>query len=199
MLEFIQGELVTKGLNYLVVQAGGLGYRLQVSANTLGAMPAINSQVTVYTHLYIREDELSLYGFHNEEEKELFGILLSVSGIGPKLALAVLSKYNSADFKRAIILGDTAMLVSIPGVGKKTAERMVLELKDKVGKLETEAGLRITENPAAADLRSQAVTALMALGYSLAEAQKAVPVSDNVPGETVEDLLKTGLKNLARF
>jgi len=199
VLEFIQGELISKGLNYIIVQVGGLGYRLQVSALTLGALPPVNSQVTLYTYLYIREDELSLYGFRDEEEKELFSTLLSVSGIGPKLALAILSKLNGADFKRAVVLGDTAMLVNIPGVGKKTAERIILELKDKVGKLELDAGVKVAENPAAADVRSQAVTALLALGYSLAEAQKAVPVNMGEQEMTVENLVKIGLKNLAKL
>ncbi|MFY9174593.1 MAG: Holliday junction branch migration protein RuvA [Peptococcia bacterium] len=199
MLDFIQGELIKKEPDYVVLLVGGIGYRLMVSAITLAAMPTIKNSVTLYTHLHVREDELTLYGFATEEEKELFAILLSVSGIGPKLAMAVLSKMNVMEFKRAIILGDTAMLTTIPGVGKKTAERMILELKDKVGKLDTEADseMQITTDSPATDLRSQAVTALLALGYSLAEAQKAVPL--NAQAETVEDLVRLGLKNLARF
>ena len=199
MLEFIQGELITKGMNHVVVMTGGLGYRLHVSAITLGALPAAKSQVTLFTYLHIREDEISLFGFGNEEEKELFITLLAVSGIGPKLALAILSKLRGAELKRAIILGDTAMLVNIPGVGKKTAERMILELKDKLGKLEVEAGVRIFDNPAASDIRSQAVTALLALGYSLAEAQRAIPSSVDENNSTVESLIKIGLKNLVRY
>lgn len=199
MLEFIQGELISKGLNHVIVLVGGLGYRLHVSTLTSGALPALKNQVTLYTYLYIREDELSLYGFRNEEEKELFTTLLSVSGIGPKLALAILSRLSGVDFKRAIILGDTAMLVNIPGVGKKTAERMILELKDKVGKLELATGVRIAENPVATDVRSQAVTAMLALGYSLAEAQSAIPLQNSVQEATVEDLIKAGLKSLVRF
>lgn len=199
MLEFIQGELVSKGLNHVIVQVGGLGYRLHVSALTLAAMPTIKNQVTLYTYLYIREDELSLYGFRDEEEEELFATLLSVSGIGPKLALAILSRLSGADFKRAIILGDTATLVNIPGVGKKTAERMILELKEKVGKLEFAVGVKVVENPSTTDIRSQAVTALLALGYSLAEAQKAVPIISAEQDTTVENLVKAGLKNLVKF
>lgn len=151
MLDFIQGELIKKEPDYVVLLVGGIGYRLMVSAITLAAMPTIKNSVTLYTHLHVREDELTLYGFATEEEKELFAILLSVSGIGPKLAMAVLSKMNVMEFKRAIILGDTAMLTTIPGVGKKTAERMILELKDKVGKLDTEADSEMqitTDSPA---------------------------------------------------
>jgi len=199
VLEFIQGELVTKGLNYVIVQVGGLGYRLQVSALTLGALPAVKNQITLFTYLYIREDELSLYGFRNEEEKELFSTLLSVSGIGPKLALAILSKLSGSEFKRAVILGDTAMLVNIPGGGKSTGEGDNQELKEKIGKWEAESGVRGVENPAGQDVRSQAVTALLALGYSLAEAQKAVPLAAGGQSHTVEELVKIGLKNLARF
>lgn len=199
MLEFIQGELISKGTNYIILQAGGLGYRLQVPAFTLAAMPAVKNQITLYTYLYIREEELTLYGFHSEEERELFIVLLSVSGVGPKLALAILSRLTQKELKQAILLGDTAMLVTIPGVGKKTAERIILELKDKVGRLEQEAGARLLENPAAADARSQAVTALLALGYSLAEAQKAVPLEAAAQQKPVEELVKLGLKNLARI
>lgn len=199
MLEFIQGELVKKEPTYVVIQVGGIGYRLQVPALTLAALPAVKNTATLFTDLYVREDELALYGFATEEEKELFATLLSVSGIGPKLALAILSKMNGGEFKRAIILGDTVTLTTIPGVGKKTAERMLLELKDKVGKLETDNGLRIASDGAATDVRSQAVTALLSLGYSLAEAQKAVPLGNDAQVNTVEDLVRVGLKNLARF
>lgn len=198
MIEFVRGELVDKGINTVVVLVGGLGYKLNVSAMTLSALPALNKEITLYTHLHIREDEISLYGFNSVEEKELFEILLSVSGVGPKLALSILSRQKAGDFKRAVILGDTGLLISIPGVGKKTAERIILELKDKLGKMETkEFGVSL-QGADTVDVRSQAVTALLALGYSLAEAQKAVPV--NIEGySTVEELIKLALRNLTRL
>ncbi len=200
MLEFIQGELVSKSANYVVMQAGGLGYRLQVSAFTLNALPPVKNETMLYTYLYIREDDISLYGFKTEEEKELFITLLSVSGIGPKLAMAILSKVSSSDFRRAIILGDTNLLTGIPGVGKKTAERMILELKDKIGKLDAEAGETATAGSVVGpDVRNQAVMALLALGYNLSEAQKAIPVLKGETETTVEELVKIGLKNLARL
>lgn len=200
MIEFIQGELITRGAGFAIVQVGGLGYRLNISAMTLGELPVVKGEVTLYTYLYIREDEISLYGFTGPEEKELFTTLLAVSGIGPKLALSVLSRLRVSEFKRAVILGDTASLVSIPGVGKKTAERIILELKDKVGKQELDEHLLPGDSTASSDLRSQAVAALLALGYSLMEAQKAVPAQ--IPTEskvTVEDLIRSALKTMARY
>lgn len=200
MLEFIQGEMLIKGTNYVVVRAGGLGYRLLVSALTLEALPPLKEEVTLYTYLHIREDEYSLFGFFTAEEKEIFTTLLSVSGVGPKLALAILSRLKASDFKRVILLGDTVSLVSIPGVGKKTAERIILELKDKMGKMELPEQFSAGEAPAHSDVREQAVSALLALGYSLAEAQKAVPVPPITgSGATVEDLIRTALKTLAKY
>lgn len=198
MIEFVQGELVDKGVNSVVILVGGIGYRLNVSALTLSALPSLKKEVTLFAHLHLREDEISLYGFISAEEKELFQTLLSVSGIGPKLALAILSKQKTADLKRAVVLGDTALLVSIPGVGKKTAERIILELKDKIAKQGIEDKGTPIQGNEAADVRGQAVTALLALGYSLAEAQRAVPV--NIESYTsVEELIRTAFKNLTRL
>lgn len=198
MIEFVQGELVDKGINSVVVLVGGLGYRLNVSAMTLSALPPLNEKITLFTHLHIREDEISLYGFNNTEEKGLFEILLSVSGVGPKLALSILSRQKADDFKRAVILGDTGLLVSIPGVGKKTAERIILELKDKIGKMQFQDKGPFVWGNETVDVRSETVTALLALGYSLSEAQRAVPV--NIEGHpTVEELIRLALRNLTRL
>lgn len=200
MLEFVQGELLVKSINSVVVRVGGWGLRLFVSALTLNELPVLHEEVILYTHLHFREDEFSLFGFLNSEEKEIFATLTSVSGIGPKLALSILSKYRVPDLKRVIVLGDAKALVSIPGVGKKTAERIILELKDKIGKQETVDYTQTFDSTAAVDVRSEAVEGLLALGYSLMEAQKAVPFPDDSEANiTAEQLLRRALKQLAKY
>lgn len=198
MIEFMQGELQLKSANYLVVQVGGIGYKLFASSLTIAKLPPVREEVTMFTYLHVREDELSLYGFLSSEERELFITLLQVSGIGPKLALAILSHLSISELRRAILFGDTQSLLTIPGVGKKTAGRMILELKDKLAKQALpeeeipDSGLLNT------DMRSEAVSALLALGYSLAEAQKAVPVMKEDQDYSVEDLIRLALKNTAK-
>ena len=141
-----------------------------------------------------------MFGFANLEERALFEDLISVSGIGPKLAIAVLSKYHTNELKRIILVGDAAALISISGVGKKTAERIILELKDKIGKQETEMPLGISESGGFANTRGQAVSALLALGYNLSEAQKAVPVLEAANSSvTVEELIRAALKKMAKY
>ncbi len=199
MIDLIQGEIITKGMNYVVLQAGGIGYRLYVSSLTILALPPIKEEATLYTYLHIREDELSLYGFLDIEDKELFVTLLSVSGIGPKLALTVFSRYRAGELKKIISVGDTASLINISGIGKKTAERMVLELKDKVGKIGSDE-LPLSNDNAPSDIRGQAISALLALGYSLSESQKAVPHA--LPAGkavAVEELIRSALKTMAKY
>lgn len=199
MIEFLQGELITTGVNYIVLKVGGIGYRLQVPASSLHKLPDLQSEVIMYTYLYIREDELSLYGFLDIKEREFFITLLQVSGIGPKLALNILSRINVDELKRAIVTGDAEPLIGIPGVGKKTAQRIILELKDKLGK---EQIIEQTFAPNVKDnIRSQTVSALLALGYTLIEAENAVPVLDSLSQKnlSVEQLLRIALKNLAKY
>lgn len=199
MIEFIQGELQLKGANYAVVQVGGIGYRLYISALTMAKLPGIREEVTLFAYLHVREDELTLYGFLSAEEKEIFLSLLQVSGIGPKLALAILSRLSAPELHKAIVCGDTQSLLNVPGVGKKTAGRLILELKDKLGK----EVLLEEANPAVAaintDARSEAVSALIALGYSLAEAQKAVPIVQGDKDYSAEELIRIALKNIAKY
>lgn len=198
MIEFLQGELIIKDNNYIVIQVGGVGFRLFTSSMTLAKLPPVREEVTIFTYLHVREDELSLYGFLTAEEKEVFVTLLQVSGIGPKLALAILSHMSGSELRRAIILGDTQILQSIPGVGKKTAGRIVLELKDKLRKdsfpVEDIPGNAVLNT----DVRSEAVSALLALGYSVVEAQKAIPAVKEGQNYAVEDLVREALRNLAK-
>jgi Holliday junction DNA helicase RuvA len=199
LIEFIQGELQLKSSKYIVVQVGGIGYRLFVPSLTMAKLPSVREEVTMFTYLHVREDELSLYGFLSSEEREIFIILLQVSGIGPKLALAILSHLPVAELRRAILLGDTNSLTTIPGVGKKTAGRMILELKDKLGKQALPEEEMLVTGPLHTDVRSEAISALLALGYSLTEAQKAVPTLSEGQDYSVEDLIRLALKNIAKY
>ncbi|MDD2401866.1 MAG: Holliday junction branch migration protein RuvA [Clostridia bacterium] len=199
MLEYMEGKLKYKGVNYVVIEVGGIGYKLYVTAITLSKFNNINDVVMIFTYLHIREDELSLYGFFSNEEKEIFVTLLKVSGIGPKLALTILSQLNAEELRRTIILEDIKPLVNISGVGKKTAGRMILELKDKMGKdaLPVENVVEMTS--VNVDARGEAVSALLTLGYNLAEAQKAVPIMNDNNNVSVEELIRLALKNSAKY
>jgi Holliday junction DNA helicase RuvA len=202
LIEFLQGILVSKSSEYVVLQVGGIGFRLAVPGATLDKLPAVGEDVRLLAHLHVREDEFSLYGFLSSEEKQFFQLLIQVSGVGPKLALSILSHYETPDLRRAILFGDLAALTVISGVGKKTAERLILELKDKLGKLETgrellpgmEGGSRF----APGDDRAQAAAALAALGYHQAEIQKALAQTAQEGVEGVEDIIRGALRHLSR-
>lgn len=199
MIDFMQGKLIRKGMNFVVMQIGGIAYRLSVSAVTMDELPILNEEVILYTYLHIREDEISLFGFINEEEKGVFTTLLTVSGIGPKLALTILSQIKVAELKKAIIFEEIAPLTSVSGVGKKTAERIILELKDKIGKQDLEMQKFKGEVPSSISVRSEALAALIALGYSQPEAQKAISsIKSSDKMLTVEELIRHALKNIAK-
>ena len=133
MIALISGKVAARRVDHVVVDCGGVGYRLAVSAETLRHVPAVGLPTTLHTHLVVRDDALQLYGFATEEERELFLLLLGVQAVGPKVALAVLSGGSPRDLLRAVAAGDTARLQAAPGVGKRTAERIVVELREKVG------------------------------------------------------------------
>ena len=201
MLDFIEGEIVSKEAQRLVLRAGDLGFDIKVSNQTLSQLPSQGSRAMIYTNLQIREDDLSLFGFSTREERSFFELLTQVSGVGPKLALAILSAYPVMTLKKALVMGDLASLTSISGIGKKTAQRMVLELKDKLDKegffTDDAAGFGVAAT--AADTEAgQAVEALEALGYSRAEIMKAFAGKD-LDGMDVEAMIKLGLKHLARY
>jgi len=200
VIEFIRGELYFKGLNYLIVLVGGIAYRINASSLTLAKLPAVGEEVTVYIYLHVREDELALFGFFSLEEREMFNALMQVSGIGPKLAMAILSQLSVRELRQAILFGDVQPLVSISGVGKKTAGRILLELKDKIGKEALPEEI-VPESGAAVgtDLRSEAVSALLALGYSLSEAQKAIPIVQPGDKTSVEELIRIALKKMSKL
>ncbi len=194
MYYYIKGTLVQKSENYIVVDANGVGYMINTSLTTLNNLDSTGREVTVYTYLNVREDAMELYGFSTQEEKNMFIHLISVSGVGPKAALSILSVATPAKFAVAVVTNDIKTITKASGVGPKLAQRVILELKDKL-KTE-ELGLDGDEAVAfdASDNRSEAVSALVVLGYSPSDAQKAVSKID--ASMEVEDIIKKALSSL---
>jgi Holliday junction DNA helicase RuvA len=189
VIAFITGRVAAKAPGFALVEAGGIGYRLLMATSSLSALPAEGDEVTVHTYLHVREDELTLYGFENEEERAVFESLIGVTGIGPKVALAVLSSLRPDVLRAGIAREDVALISSVPGIGKKTAQRLILELKDKLDVPDLGRGLGA--GPLAA---SEARDALLAMGFSPAEA--AVALRDAPADASAEDLLKAALRAL---
>lgn len=195
MYYYIKGKLALRGENYIVVDAHGVGYMIYTSLNTIQTVGVQGREVTVYTYLNVREDAHELYGFATLEEKTLFMQLLSVSGVGAKVALSVLSVLTPAAFAQAVIFDDIKSITKAPGVGPKVAKRIVLELKDKIKKADIEVGDKAEIiNEAGSDSRSEAVSALLVLGYSITDAQSAVAGID--ASLTVEEIIKQALVRL---
>jgi Holliday junction DNA helicase RuvA len=173
MYAYVSGTLAEKRPTEAVVDVQGVGYRLHITTSTFEHLPAPGASVKLFTYFHVREDASRLYGFHSRSEKQVFEVMLGVSGIGPKLALAVLSAMKPDDFRAHVVHGETAVLTSIPGVGRKTAERMVVELRDRFADMEPvgtdERGASDTAPPAA---RSDALAALESLGFARASAEK---------------------------
>jgi Holliday junction DNA helicase RuvA len=191
----VRGEVLVRRPDHVVIETGGVGYRLSVSAETLKAVPAHGKQATLHAHLVVRDDAMQLYGFATEEERDLFVHLNSVSGVGPKMAIAILSGGSPRELLKAIALGDHKRFQAAPGVGKRTAERVIVELREKVaGELEQAAP---TAGAAAADEQEPRLLAregLVHLGYSLMEAERLL---DGAEGETPEDLIGAALRAAA--
>ena len=200
MIAFLQGVLAAKLADRVELDVNGVGYEVYVSQKTLQAVPAVGKSVTLKTYLHVREDIQQLFGFLKDSEKQAFLMALSVSGVGPKAAMNVLSTYAPEAFFQAVLHNDLAGLKSIPGIGQKTAQHLVLELKDKVTKLMgtgvlSEEGALGTESK----VISEALQAMMALGYSSVESRRAVLSSVQTLGEkaTVEEVLRSSLKSVA--
>ena len=200
MYAFIEGEVCEKANGSLILLAGGVGWQLICSNNTLSAAPALGEKMRCYTFLSVREDAMELFGFATREEKELFLQLTSVSGVGPKTALGLLGAMPLRDLNLAILLGDVDALSRAPGIGKKTAQRIALELKDKITQADVSASAGAlpdaSGSPAAADSVSEAVEALIALGYSSTEARTAVSRVRS-EADTPEDLIRLALRAMA--
>lgn len=201
MISYIKGTLQYLTENDVIVEAGGIGYQISVSPVTLSKLPEIESEVKIFTFMSVKEDSVSLFGFLSREELELFQKLITVSGIGPKGALSFLAQMTPTELILAILSEDTATLCKAPGVGKKTAQRLVLELKDKLKNTDfiEQTKLERTADKKAvipSNAKFDAIEALTALGYSRSEAAKAVS-SVYIEGETTEIILKHALKKIA--
>jgi len=192
VIALISGEVAVRRADHVVVDCGGVGYRLAVSGQTLAQVPAIGHRVVLHTHLVVRDDALALYGFATEPERDLFLMLLGVQSVGPKVALAVLSGVPARELLAALAGGDVALLQSTPGVGKRTAERIVVELREKVGTSLPDDVISVTRSD---DPASLAREALIGLGYSPVEAEELL---QGASGQSTEDLIAYALRSARR-
>ena len=199
MFAYIKGSLEEKSNNYVVIETGGIGYKIFMSEPAINQLGDIGDLIKVYTHYHVREDEISLYGFLSNEELKTFELLISVSGVGTKLALVILANIEPSSFALAVISNDTSKLVKIPGIGAKTAARMILELKDKlknneiISRTAKEEKIQIYDE----EKVNEAIAALQVLGYNRREIEKVMQKLEK-EDLSVEELIKECLKNLSK-
>lgn len=200
MISYIKGEVVKKGIDYLIIENNGIGYYINTSFNTLKNLSE-GDVTSVFTYMHIREDVLALYGFSKKDELEMFKKLISVNGIGPKAGLAVLSTYDINSVKVAILKDDVNAISKVPGIGKKTASKIILDLKDKVGSIEEIDSINLSDIEVINDSVNNDIEdiskVLMTLGFSQLEAKKALENID-ISGKTENQIIKEALKNLNR-
>lgn len=204
MIAYMKGKIADISEDNLVLEVNGIGYNIRISSGTAGLLPGIGEEVKIYTYTYVREDAFLLYGFLTKDDLEIFRRLITVNGIGPKGGLAILSVMTADDLRFAILSGDSKAIAKAPGIGKKTAERVILDLRDKVSIEESfvnkEAGVQgsalLAEHEGTNAARNEAVEALTALGYSPSEALKAVKKVEIAEGMDTEAVLKLALKNI---
>ena len=191
MIGYLSGKIISSKPTQLLLDVNGVGYDINISINTFEKI-AEKETVNLFIHTNVKDDSISLYGFYNEAEKGMFELLISISGIGPKLALSLLSGIETTDLKEAIEIGDVSRIVAIPGIGRKTAERLILELKSKVGAVIVDG-----EHTVKRGLKQEAVAALTTLGYNHATAEKAVrQVLSSNNNRTLEEVIKNALGEL---
>ncbi len=190
MIALLKGEVAIRRSDHVVVLCGGVGYRAAVSAETLRHVPAVGGETMLHTHLVVRDDALLLHGFHSEQERDLFLMLISVQAVGPKVAVAVLSSGSPRELLAAIAGADAARFQAVPGIGKRTAERIIVELREKVG---VESGLESVVVSGARDdgPRVLAREGLLALGYDAIEAEELLR---GLEGESAEELIANALR-----
>ena len=204
MFSYIKGELAEINIDHIVIDVNGIGYQIFIPTNTLNYLPSIGESVKIHTYLYIREDAMILYGFLTKDDLEMFKLLITVSGIGPKGGLGILSTLSSDDLRFAVLSGDSKAISKAPGIGAKTAQRVIIDLKDKLSledafekKLEHEnEKINVSSN---SQVKNDAVMALNALGYSSTESLKAVSKVEITDDMDVEDVLKAALKHMSLF
>lgn len=190
MIAFLSGTVAAKGTGYALLDVAGVGYRLSMSTGSLSSLPTQGERVTVHTHLHVREDEMSLFGFADEAEKEAFELLITVSGVGPKVALATLSALTPDALAQAVTSEDVAVISSVPGIGKKTAQRIILDLADKMG---TTVGYGGSGDVTLGTSVTQAREALLSMGFSAAEIAVAMK---GAPDGDVQGVLQWALRRL---
>ena len=201
MISYIKGELTEVFEDTVVVETNGIGYNIRVPGSVLDRLPSVGSSVRIYTYLYVKEDAMNLFGFLNRDDLSVFKLLLNVSGIGPKGALAILSTIGPDDLRFAVLSEDVKTISSAPGIGAKTAKRLIIELKDKLKLAEVfETALANKEKASSENdvllAKNEAVEALVARGYASAQAMKAVQQVENAEEKDSEQILKEALKKL---
>ena len=195
MIGRLRGQIAQISPQQLLIDVGGVGYEVEISLNTFAALADVKSEAVVFTHLVVREDAQLLFGFSSADERELFRTLIKVNGVGPKMALAILSGLDAASFAACILDGDVKTLTGLPGVGKKTAERLIIEMRDKVTTLAGEHRPEI--DAVTANIADDAEAALIGLGYRPQEAALALSKLED-PGQDLEALIKQALKILMK-
>jgi len=196
VISYISGTLAETSAEQIVIETNGFGMNIKVPASVLPGLPAIGSDVKIYTYMYVREDMINLYGFLSRDDLEFFKLMLNVSGIGPKGALSILSYATPDELRLAILTDDEKKISSAPGIGKKTALRLVLELKDKISSpLSAEDPVNF-ESSASAGAVQEAIDALCALGISASESAAAVKKCGDTEAMTVEEIIKQALRNI---
>ncbi|MGZ8946616.1 MAG: Holliday junction branch migration protein RuvA [Methylococcaceae bacterium] len=201
MIGFLRGILVHKAPPFLVLDVQGVGYEVEAPMTTFYDLPAINEEIKLHTHLVVREDAHILFGFSTEADRTLFRTLIKVNGVGPKLALTILSGQSAEEFHRCIHDNDTLALVRLPGVGKKTAERLVIEMRDKLpdlsGPVTVSTDKTGATKPAVGNPKQEAVSALCSLGYKPLDASKMVQ-NISAEGKSCEDIIRSALQGALR-
>ena len=193
MYNYLQGILAEKDMNFIVVDVNGVGYELTIALSTFHQLPDIGNEVRIYAYLYVREDILKNYGFLTKEEKRFFMLLISISGLGPKVALSILSSVNIPDFKQAILEENIGFITKIPGIGKKSAERIILEIKSKLKELPDIKTTGLSQTVKSSNLDEDVVFALVGLGYKQSEAKDAfsrLSQAEDVSNFNLEEMIR---------
>lgn len=201
MISYVRGELAAMEEEKVIVDVNGVGYGVYMPAQSMALLPAIGEEVRLHTYLNVREDAMQLFGFLTREDLKVFKLLIGVSGIGPKGGLNILSQLSPDELRFAVLANDAKTIASTPGIGKKTAEKLIIELKDKFSvedllSQSTDVNQNITAPNSTNEVQAEAIQALVALGYGSTEAMKAVKRVNATEDTTVEELLKLALKNM---
>ena len=202
MIAFLKGEISAIYEDKVIIEVSGVGYNVLMPASCIRALQGIGNTAKIYTYLSVREDAMQLYGFNTSDDLELFKLLITVNGIGPKASLQILSSMTTDEIKMAIVSSDSKTLSKVPGIGPKTAQRIIIDLKDKIdliNTIESKLSGDIAYTGALSDEKSEAVEALVALGYSKKDALNAVSNVEAPDGTKVEQILKLALKSISRL